>query len=264
VSLNRPQDVREQYADSTKLTARADLHARFSTNPYGWNRWAFDRFDLARPARVLEVGGGPAWLWRTNVARLPDDWKVVSTDLSAGMATEAMQALDDTRFRFVVTDAQVLSISSETFDVVVANHMLYHVQDLDVALTEFARVLRPGGELFAATNGHNHIIEIRDLLEAVGLPRSGRAYIDAFGLESGPEAVRRYFDEVTVERYDDALEVTEVEPVIAYIASMMSPVTRGLDGERMNELRRRIGEQIARTGAFHIQKDAGLIRATRR
>jgi SAM-dependent methyltransferase len=254
VSLNRPQDVREQYADSTKLTARADLHARYSTNPYGWHAWVCDRFDLAGDARVLDAGCGPAWLWRTNAARVPEGWSVVATDLSPGMAAQARDALEDARFAFCVANAQTLPFRNGAFDAVVANHMLYHVQDLDGTLSEFARVLCSGGVAFAATNGQRHLVE---LLQLVG--GGGSEYIRTFGLETGPEALARHFDDVTVERYDDSLEVTDVEPVVSYVESMMMFRPGAED-----EVRRRVAAEIERNGAFRISKDAGLIRAKRR
>jgi hypothetical protein len=52
----------EQYKTPANLTARADLHRRFSTNPYPWLRWVFDQLALEPRERVVEAGGGPGWL----------------------------------------------------------------------------------------------------------------------------------------------------------------------------------------------------------
>jgi hypothetical protein len=43
-----------------------DLHARFSTNTYGWQRWLFDHFSLPAGSQVLELGCGPDLLWSEN------------------------------------------------------------------------------------------------------------------------------------------------------------------------------------------------------
>jgi len=254
--LNRGPSVREQYRDSSHFNARVDLHARYSTNPYGWTKWIFDKVRVASGERALEVGCGPGWLWRGNLDRLPSDCAVIASDYSSGMAAEAKTSLDDSRFALLATDAQALPFSDECFDVVAANHMLYHVPDLDSALQEFTRVLRPGGRIVAATNGRAHFKEVRDILDIHW------RYVDQFGLENGPDLIARHFDGVSVERYSDALEVPEAEPVVAYVRSMSS--FWDLGDELAAKLRRAVVAAVERDGAFRISKDAGVITATRR
>ena len=122
----------EQYQDSSKLGARLRLHEQFSTNDYGWPRWAFDRLEVPPGGRVLELGCGPGALWVENIDRIPRDWDVILSDLSMGMIQEARHALGELRerFQFVVLDAETLPFDEGFFDSVIANHMLYHVPDL--------------------------------------------------------------------------------------------------------------------------------------
>jgi cyclopropane fatty-acyl-phospholipid synthase-like methyltransferase len=47
-----------QYHNASNLEARIALHARFSTNIYGWFRWLFDHLDLLPQSRILELGCG--------------------------------------------------------------------------------------------------------------------------------------------------------------------------------------------------------------
>ena len=254
--LNRQPSVRDQYRDSTRLGARMDLHARYSTNPYGWTRWAFDKVAVRSGQRVFEAGCGPGWLWRGNADRVPPDCVIVASDFSVGMVAEAKLALADPRFTLLSADAGALPFGDESFDAVVANHMLYHVPDLDGALSEFSRVLRPGGRLIAATNGHAHLNELRDVLDIRW------RYVDMFGLENGPEDVARHFEDVAVERYPDAIEVSEAGPVIAYVRSMSS--FWDASDELEAKLRSAIDSAVEREGVFHISKDTGVITARRR
>ena len=53
-----------------------------------------------------------------------------------------------------------LPFEADTFDAVVANHMLYHVPDRAQALAEMQRVLKPGGQVYLATNGLAHLREL--------------------------------------------------------------------------------------------------------
>ena len=82
-----------QYKNAANLNARAALHHRFSTNKYGWLRWVFDRIQSPAGGRILEIGCGPAYLWRENLDRLPVDWEITLSDFSPGMLKAAQQNL---------------------------------------------------------------------------------------------------------------------------------------------------------------------------
>ena len=82
-----PQHLQtDQYRDPKNLQARAEIHRGFSTNPYGWFRWVFDALlKLPANAAILEIGCGPAYLWKDNAARIPPGWDITLSDLSPGM-----------------------------------------------------------------------------------------------------------------------------------------------------------------------------------
>jgi ubiquinone/menaquinone biosynthesis C-methylase UbiE len=251
--LQRREEVQEQYRDAGNLTARADLHQRFGSHPTPWQEWAFDQLPPLDGATVLDVGCGPCWLWRENVGRIPPDARVVAMDLSLGMAIAAREGLgSDERFEFITGDVQALPLEDSSFDIVVANHMLYHLPDLDAGLAEIVRVLRPGGMLAAATNGAGHMAELRTALGDVG-PR----YAEAFGLESGPAKIERFFDEVAVKRRSDVLRVTDPDAAVAYARSMA-----GVDAD-VESFERHVSSVIADRGAFEIHTDGGVITGMR-
>ena|SRR5438445_9756561 len=137
-----------------------------------------------------------------------------------------------------------------SFDVVVANHMLYHVPDRPRALTEISRVLVSEGAFHASTIGRGHLAELGALVRGWDLGR----HAEAFGLETGPGQLEGFFVDVRVERYEDGLAVSETQPVLAYIRS--SPVYSGAD---LAEARSSVAAAIAHYGAFHITKAQGLI-----
>ncbi len=116
----------DQYRDAANLTARADLHRLFSTNPNGWHPWVFEQLQLSDGDNVLECGSGPGWLWRENVGRIPAGCQITLADLSPGMAAEAEAALSTSavNFSFRETNIERLPFADEAFDVVVANHIM--------------------------------------------------------------------------------------------------------------------------------------------
>ena len=253
--------LREQYKDGSNLMARVRLHGRFSTNRYGLFQWIFDRIALAPQARVLELGTGTALFWTQNANRIPTGWRVTLSDFSHGMIAEARTRLAVVPYQFVFMqiDAQMLPFEDRSFDAVIANHMLYHVADIPRALGEIRRVLAPGGRCFAATFGLSNMREFNEIvLRFTGVPISIAA--SRFGLENGYEFMTAVFPKVDVQRYEDALVVTEAQPLVDYVNStrMRARVT----AEQMAALRRHVESEIAAHGSIRMTKDAGLLIAS--
>jgi SAM-dependent methyltransferase len=254
----------EQYRDSAKLSARAQLHALFSTNRLGWFRWLFEQLELPANARVLELGCGPGWFWWENRDRLPADWDVTLTDFSPGMLDEARETLSrlERPPSFRCVDAQAIPLPDASQDAVFAHFMLYHVPDRQRALAEVARVLKPTGRLYAATNGSDNLREIDDLVASVA-PELGsrRVFIHAgeFTLDNGAQQLLPHFSDVRARWYDDALQVTDVEALIAYILS--GPVSERLNAEQLSRLRADVAATIAASGSLRIRKSTGVFTA---
>lgn len=249
-----------QYDTAANLSARASLHDRFSTNRIGWFTWVFEQLELREGHRVLEVGCGAGWLWASEHHQVPSGCTIAVTDRSAGMVAAAEAALGgDHRFQFAAVDVDALPFGDAMFDVVVANHMLYHATDLDRSVAELRRVVGPGGRLVAATNGPRHLVELTDLDEQVTDGRfDARARFvgacEAFGLHNGRRFLARHFHHVVRREYADRLAVTEVEPIVAYLESGGVRVDQAL----LARLRTHLARRIERDGAIEVTKDTGL------
>lgn len=258
----------DQYRDSRNLGARAALHRRFTVAAVAWMPWVFDRLDLQPGEWILECGCGPGWLWRENLDRIPAGCDVTLTDLSPGMVAEAEAALGSSRpvFHFQVANVEALPFEDSTFDVVIANHMLYHVPDRPRALAQVHRVLKPGGRFYAATNGRNHMRELWQMQQHLRLPGHQEqapgimGLGDVFSLENGREQLEPWFDTITLHRYDSHLAVTEVEPLLEYALSSTEARARVTEAA-LAAARRYIEQTITSKGVFHITKDTGLFMA---
>lgn len=257
----------EQYKDASNLAKRIALHERFSTNPTGWLAWVLAQLDLPESAAILEVGCGPGQLWRQNLSVLGPGWRIVASDFSTGMVREVVQNLQEKScFYFACLDAQAIPFPDQTFDGVVANHMLYHVPSLDDALAEIARVLGPGGTLYASTNGEDHLREISGFVAEADGPGSSagvgsfRWGISSFSLRSGMDKLRSHFGQVERRRYQDSLHVTDPEAIIDFIQS--SSLFR-LSQHGVNQLRDLLDERMRIDGAIDITKDTGIFVARR-
>lgn len=256
---------RNQYLDSRRLSARASLHQRFSTSEIDWNSWVFSLIAPTSSSVILETGCGPGYLWQQPSSVLPLGSKVCLTDLSPGMLAEARDVLRSQRqFSFCTCDAARMPFPDSTFDAVIANHMLYHVQDLPAALEGIWRVLRPGSCLYAATNGQDHLREIhawQRTFQSAGTDDSWRTSTEGFNLENGEGVLRNWFPQIELHIYPDQLYVTEVEPILAYIDSYLEA---GLDPLARNQLAGLLGKLLEAQGGIRITKQSGLFVAVKR
>jgi SAM-dependent methyltransferase len=248
----------EAYRSTDRLDRRIALHRRFSANATGWLPWVFERLELPSGARVLDASCGNGDLWRLNLERLDPSWQLTLADLSEGMLDAACTALGS-RARYVEADLQALPFEDDAFDVVLANHVLYHVPDLPRALDEVARVLAPGGRFYASTVGERHLAELRDL---VGERAPWSRNHERFGLGTGAAKLAPWFDDVQVVEYPDTFLVTEAEPVIDYLLS--TTTARSLSAADVDEIRAEIVETIERDGVFVLAKQVGLLSARAR
>ena len=125
----------------------------------------------------------------------------------------------------LVGDAQRLPFADGSFDCVLAMHMLYHVPDRDLALAEIRRVLRPGGVALALTNSHRHLEELNEMVGAVlhelnGTGSRRAACVSALLVGVGRGRAAPALRVGRTPRRRSELVVTEVEPIVAYVASM--------------------------------------------
>ncbi len=251
---------RVQYRDGNRLAARANLHIKYRTAPQPFFDWVGERFDLFDGARVLEVGCGTGWLWEESNFEIPPRVVLTLTDLSPGMVAEALGRVESSGRVDSVTgetaDVQRLPFRNQTFDRVVANHMLYHVPKLVAAVAEIARVLAADGQLIASTNGRWHLRELWELRAAVFDTPLLDESAAAFGPGNGLSALREHFSDVRWLEYRDELIVTDPADVLAHICS--APPAESATQEQLARLEGEIDKAFARGGGqLRVSKDVG-------
>jgi ubiquinone/menaquinone biosynthesis C-methylase UbiE len=257
--------LQSHYKDTSRLDARMQLHAKYSTNTHGFLAWVFEHLHLSPTCQVLEVGSGSGCLWLANRHRIPAGWDVTLSDLSTGMLAAAQHQLRPYghAFRFVVQDAQALPFADHCFDAVIANHMLYHVPNRSAAYAEFCRVLLPSGQLYAATNSRDNMRELDALVQrfrhapaqgsGASRPMNDSRLPQGFNLEHGTAELSQWFAAVTLHRYVDALVVPDAEPLVAYVRS-----TGRLTEDELSRFQHHIEAVIEQHGPIRISKDVGM------
>jgi ubiquinone/menaquinone biosynthesis C-methylase UbiE len=223
MKANTTSYVNDQYKDSSNLDIRIRLHEMYSTNPFDWHEWVFRQINFADNCRIIEFGCGSAALWAKNKARLGEGWHVTLTDFSDGMLEQAQSQLAGLpQFHFRRMDVQAPDAEDRTFDIAIANHMLYHVPNVDQAISSVAKVLAPGGTFYAATNGREHMADLYRLIEQydAAIPFTRPMASAVFGLENGEAMLRRHFSHVKLLNYASDLSVPNVQDLLDFIYSL--------------------------------------------
>ncbi len=268
MSQHSPQQFppdRGLYNRAAPLRTRIRTHDEYGTNRVPFIDWVISHIPWNGLEHVLDVGCGPGTYASAVAGRLTAG-SYVGVDSSAAIIKSAQATFrGDERIQFQVGDAQVLPFPPQTFDVVLANHVLYHLRT-EEALQEISRVLRINtGMLLAVTNSEHSMPELDYLHRlALGVNHEIPSTFRRFSLESGRKRLEEVFEKVAVWKYEDVLRFPEVEAVIAYYGSGWVYRTNGgrHDFElSQSELRRRyavVSEAVARTiaekGRFELHK----------
>jgi len=255
-------NVSGQYENSIPLDTRINFHERFSTNKYPWHRWVFDHFDFSDNARILELGSGVGKLWTENAERINPNWEITLSDFSEGMlaSTQTNLAKLKRNFHFQHFSAEEIPNGHILFDAVIANHMLYHT-DLDVAIPEIRRVLRPGGTLYASTNGKGHLKGIDELIVAF---RGGdppiQGIFDNFSLDNAADLISSHFSRFEKINQENALQVDDGLSLAQFCMSLSNAnIPEGRQAEFSDFVMgffKRQGHELL------IEKNSGLIVAS--
>jgi len=207
------------------------------------------------------LGCGNGILWKSNLDRIPPEAHILLSDFSKGMLDDAQDMLKPSadRFHYQVLDAQEIPYEDNSFDIVIANLMLYHIPDRRKAIHEISRVLKPQGALYASTFGLNNMKELTELVAAYNdkIPNSLEPFALAFGLENGKKQLSASFKDVEMIKYEDSLEVTEVQPLVNYVLSF-SQTRDMLKGDELGAFTDYIQNIIDKEGKIKITKNSGM------
>lgn len=258
-SMDKAENVKEQYRDDSNLSIRIKLHAKHSTNKQGLNPWLFEKYSFFEGCRILELGCGNGEQWQNRIPKLPESCMLVLSDLSEGMVKTVWENYSGCKnFLALQSDIQKLPFPQSCFDVIIANYMLYHVPDLPKALYEVKRVLKNGGTFYAATNGNggmrtfllNAFRQVHPNLETA----FGKTY--SFNLQNGREILSEYFDTVQRCDYEDSLAITDTQDLIDWLKSTISIST--YHEEHLDKLFVYFEDIRKREGVICIPKETGL------
>jgi SAM-dependent methyltransferase len=265
------ESLRREYATDVQLRIRQEIHERYSVPRVDFPAWVLERVHWRGHETVLDVGAGWGY-YEQGVRRFAPGARYIPIDLSAGMlagrgGTEA-----------AVADAAALPFPDGTFDIVMANHMLYLVRDIPAVIAECKRVLKPDGVLVAATNSAEHMPEFAALFRRAVMLLSPQTSIYTtppqpehihFSLENGTRLLARQFFAVVRHDLPSTLVFKNVEPAMQYLESLRSSREAQLPPDILwDEVMLLMREQMQRVlkhfGELVVNKVSGVLLASDR
>lgn len=220
---NMENSLKTQYLNAGNISARINLHTKYSVNKQGWFSWIYEQCGLEPGIKVLETGCGDGRLWVDNIKNVEKlkNIKITVTDISEGMVNDARRNIGNGMFDYGVADCMNLPFDDNSFDCVIANHVIFYCEEPGKAFKEIKRVLKPGGKAVFSTYGSHHMQEIAQLVNQFDkrIVLSADVLYEKFGLDNGERLLKKYFNKVDKRLYDDYLLVDVAEPIIEYILS---------------------------------------------
>jgi SAM-dependent methyltransferase len=260
--------AQQQFGTAEGHAEILDVIERFATDPPIVIAGLLDaiRPAAALSARICELGFGTGWLLGEIVAAFPDA-QAHGLDLSPAMAGLAHDAANG-RARVVLGDMERLPYWDAAFDAIITCWTLYFMRDIDAALSEANRCLKPGGVFVAATVAADNMLEYEEMAAAAvrrALGREPGVDVSArFNLDSGAALVCRHFPDAELREWHGEMAIPDIESMMQlwsrYGPFELPPDENAAAAEAFRAL---AAEHLERDGIVRIRRHSGAFVATR-
>jgi SAM-dependent methyltransferase len=207
--LDNPVLVQWEYASEERLGTRNAIYRELTDGPNAEDE-AFRAVAEVSPRRVLDAGCGTGDIGVRIAEELGAD--VVAIDTSPRM----VQIARERGLVASIADVQQLPFDDGEFDCVLAAWLIYHVQDRVKAISELARVSRPGGRLVATTLAAENLSAVWEL---IGAPWEREITFDR---ENGAAQLEPFFERVERRDVDTVLTFPGPAEVRRFVAAQMT------------------------------------------
>jgi len=257
------------YKDESLLAKRKALY-RYTEPHCETSTEVLALLDITPGLMVLDTGCGTGDVI-LKAAEDQSEATFIGIDISLGIIREAQKtaALKHLPAYFLSGDIQQLNFDLNTFDRVLALHMLYHVPDMNLAVQELRRVLKDNGVCIVSLNS----IESKPFLRMIKVKAAAILGCDQYpdmtvrlNIENGCELLREYFDQVETKLYESVITLNNPQPYIDYVDSTREFWQPHPHDDQWQSVLRTVREEVAavikREGAFKEKNIFGILIAS--
>ncbi|WP_051957337.1 class I SAM-dependent methyltransferase [Bacillus sp. UNC322MFChir4.1] len=267
VESQKMDDVKRQYGASTHLQVRMDTHVLYEEKRVNLDEWVIKLLNLTHDEKILDIGCATG-AFLSLLQTMGHKGHLTGLDQSSNMIEEAnkLSQQKNLNIEWIIGDARKLPFSSNSYDWLVARHMLYHVPNLQSTIEGFKRVIKPNGGLLTTTNSCESLPKIRELcnnmLIEFGFPERVSPAAP-FCIENAKEILSSTFNKVEEKVISNSLIFEQPEPIVNYIISMFPslniPHDTDLYTDMINWLKFEVENILARNGrVWRDPKDVGF------
>ncbi|WP_330255293.1 class I SAM-dependent methyltransferase [Nocardia sp. NBC_00565] len=210
-----------EYADPTPLQVRIDTHEKYSERPDDPGADVLAALSLTGTEHLADIGCGDA-RFLADLAARGHQGPLVGIDIAPAMVAEA-NAIPGVRGVFGSADR--IPFDDDSFDVITARHMLYHVGNPPSALAEFRRATKAGGSVTVVVN-HPRACPYTGELVAAHAATYGVTVGDAFAgtvdSDTLPAMMSDVFGDIRIHRSDNALVFDTPDPLIRFAEALFA------------------------------------------
>lgn len=254
---NEPKFLKSsQYKNDKNLSARFGLYD-FSYPKVDIYNEAIKALKLKGNEKILEVGCGNGQVL-VNIYKGGHRGELTGTDISKGMYKETVAQCkqDHLPIKFKEVSADKLPFKDESFDVILAFFMIYHMPDINIALQEWKRVLKPNGKLLVTIGSKVNLVNRRKLTTSLEEKTKShkKRFIDAISYETAPKFLKKYFKIESKRLLKYNLRIPDETRILKAIESTKEffepKPSKQLWQQCMNEIKEKIKQKIKAKGYF--------------
>lgn len=148
---------------------------------------------------------------------------LTGTDIAKGILDEAKEKSSNKEIdiEYSVADLESLPFENESFDVIITEHVLHHIPDIQKAMNEVYRCLKPNGKYIVSFNGEKNLQTIDQILDI-----AKDCFDPTPSYANGKHITKKYledklfhFQEIKWVDYEKKLHLFDPSPLIDYITT---------------------------------------------